>query len=248
MRLQSTPPTSRKLLQPRLRYDVGSTVVPGDRIGSIMTGIRPGMGTYARGGHVYASLVGTLQLRAAAEAEKKEGGGGNDDNSGRIFVVTVSSSKPVASTHVLKVGDVVLAQVSRITTMQCFLVIVALSSSHGGGSGESEGTGVVLRHPCEGTIRREDVRAGASEEVRIQDNYMPGDWVLCRVISLAGDSSSKQKSYFLSTASPELGVVHGTSYCTGATMVPVSWREMECPLSGNKELRKCARPRRLINF
>ena len=56
------------------------------------------------------------------------------------------------------------------------------------------------------------------------------------VISL-GDS----RSYYLSTAENELGVVQAKSSFTGEAMVPVSWQEMACPTTQQRELRKVAK-------
>lgn len=238
--------TPSSVAAPTLRVAVGTTVVPGDRLGTLRD-VLPGLGTRARGGHVYSTVVGTLQVvlrnasdddgTAAATTTTTSGGTGNAK-----FRAVVVSSKPVASTQALKVGDVVLAHVERIATMQCFVVIVAMNNSSTDSPIHSGAGGMILQHPCDGTIRREDVRTGASEQVHIKDNFLPRDWVLCRVISL-GDSSRR---YFLSTASPELGVVHALSASSGKPLVPVSWREMQCPVTGDKELRKCARPRPVV--
>ena len=93
-----------------------------------------------------------------------------------------------------------------------------------------------LSESCSGMIRREDVREFQLDKVQIHTSFRPGDIVLARVISL-GDA----RAYLLSTASPELGVVSAVS-AEAATMVPVSWEEMECPLTKQRELRKVARP------
>lgn len=63
-----------------------------------------------------------------------------------------------------------------------------------------------------------------------------GDVVRARVISL-GD----ERSYYLSTARNELGVVMATSEA-GNVMVPVSWREFEDSVTGTRESRKVAKP------
>ena len=47
---------------PVLRFKEGSTVVPGDRLGTIRQA-RPGIGTYVKGGHIYASLLGSLTIQ-----------------------------------------------------------------------------------------------------------------------------------------------------------------------------------------
>ncbi|XP_018428298.1 PREDICTED: exosome complex component CSL4 isoform X4 [Nanorana parkeri] len=72
--------------------------------------------------------------------------------------------------------------------------------------------------------------------VEVYKCVRPGDIVIGKVISL-GDS---QSSYLLSTAENELGVVVAHSEA-GATMVPISWCEMQCPKTHIKEPRKVAR-------
>ena len=88
----------------------------------------------------------------------------------------------------------------------------------------------------EGAIRMEDIRSGATEQIQIEECFRPNDLVACRIISL-GDP----RRYFLSTAETELGVIKATT-SKGVPMIPVSWKEMECPETGIRELRKCAKP------
>ncbi|PRP87248.1 hypothetical protein PROFUN_01510 [Planoprotostelium fungivorum] len=93
----------------------------------------------------------------------------------------------------------------------------------------------VLREPFAGMIRQQDVRATEIDKVEIYKCFRPGDIVLAEVISL-GDS----RSYFLSTAKNELGVIFAKSVA-GATMVPTSWESMMCPKTKTKEFRKVAK-------
>lgn len=72
--------------------------------------------------------------------------------------------------------------------------------------------------------------------MKIYNSFRPGDIIKAEVISL-GDA----RSYILSTAKNELGVIFATSVA-GATMVPISWQEMQCPKTKAIELRKCAKP------
>ncbi len=58
---------------------------------------------------------------------------------------------------------------------------------------------------------------------------------MAEIISL-GDS----RSYYMSTAKNELGVVLAHS-AAGVAMTPVSWQEMECPVTKSRELRKVAK-------
>merc|ERR1712098_534324 len=97
---------------------------------------------------------------------------------------------------------------------------------------------VVLSEPFRGMIRKEDVRATEKDRVEMYRCFRPGDISLARVISL-GDSIL---GYLVSTAENELGVVIARSE-EGARnpMVPVSWTEMQCPVTYNKEPRKVAK-------
>lgn len=200
---------------PILRYEIGSTVAPGDRLGSLRS-VKSGIGTFVKGGNVYASLLGTLKLTENAEQPP---------------VAQVQGSKPIAALQTLTVGQVTIGRVLRITSMQAFLEILATTSVM---TGET----ILLKEPQQGAIRREDVRTGASEQVKINESFLPGDLVVCRVLAL-GD----QRKYLLTTAAPELGVIYAESSKSGNQMIPSSWKEMTCPESGAKEPRKCARPR-----
>lgn len=87
-----------------------------------------------------------------------------------------------------------------------------------------------------GVVRKQDVRRTDVDGVVMRDCFRPGDVVRCAVLSL-GDS----RAYFLSTAANELGVVGARSGTSGEAMVPVSWQEMACPLTGVVEKRKVAK-------
>lgn len=100
--------------------------------------------------------------------------------------------------------------------------------------------------PNSPTLRRQqDVRAapgasgGGSDSVTggtaLFDVFRPGDVVRAAVLSL-GDA----RSYFLTTAANELGVVHATSLA-GNVMVPASWETMVDPVTQCQEKRKVAR-------
>jgi exosome complex component CSL4 len=204
---------------PTLRFALGSTVVPGDRLGTIRQ-VAPGSGTYVRGGQIYASIVGTLQVEPIEKSSATA-------DSSCCYYAVVQGSKEIASKRVLTTGDVVLGRVLRINNQQAVVEILA-----------KNGVGLLSPLVSEGCIRREDVRTLASEEVVLQDNFLPGDVVLAKILSL-GDT----RRYLLTTAAPELGVVHAVSSVSGKVMVPTSWKEMKCPETGRTELRKVAKPR-----
>lgn len=117
----------------------------------------------------------------------------------------------------------VLARVTRLTPRQATVAILVVDNT-------------VLPQPFQGLIRVQDVRATEKDKVKIAESFRVGDIVRGVVISL-GD----QSSYYLSTASNELGVVMAESE-QGNVMYPVSWREFRDPASGLVETRKVAKP------
>jgi len=92
-----------------------------------------------------------------------------------------------------------------------------------------------LKEAFPGIIRAQEVRATETDKVEIYKCFRPGDIVKAEVISL-GDS----RSYFLSTAKNELGVIFAKSIA-GAAMIPISWEAMICPKTKMKEFRKVAK-------
>ena len=205
---------------PKLRYGIGSTVVPGDRIANIRQ-CKPGDGTYANSnGHIYSCMVGSLTITPVPE-----GGNNNDNKSSPAYQCSVIPRKLPLSSQALSVGQLVVGTITRITPQNAILEISI-----------AENVGPIST--SEGAIRMEDIRTGATEQLVLGNCFQPGDLVVARVVSL-GDS----RRYFLSTAEPELGVIRARR--NGVTMIPVSWKEMECPETGAKESRKCAKP---LNF
>uniref|UniRef100_A0A7S1ZHK5 S1 motif domain-containing protein n=1 Tax=Trieres chinensis TaxID=1514140 RepID=A0A7S1ZHK5_TRICV len=207
---------------PKLRYDPGTPVAPGDRIGGARR-VASGPGTYVRGGNVYASSAGRLKLSSP-------GADGSSASSNPTVSVELFGNKRRASSQVLSVGTIVLGRIARIETRAAYVEIVASAGFEGDPGG-------ALRESHSGMIRREDVRSGVSEEVEMRESFLPGDVVLARIVSL-GDA----RRYGLSTAEGELGVVRAVSASSGQEMRPLNWKEMVCPMTGVKEMRKCARP------
>jgi exosome complex component CSL4 len=203
---------------PTLRYVIGSTVCPGDRLGNIRQ-VQPGSGTYVSKGHIYACLVGALTVHQPTMSD--------DGDDGALLECSVTPNQLPFSAQALSVGQLVVGKIVRISPQNAILEITL--AQHVGN----------LHTPSEGAIRREDIRTGATEQVSLGDYFQPGDLVAAKVISL-GDP----RRYFLSTAEPELGVIRAKSK-DGVTMIPISWKEMECPETGETESRKCAKP---LNF
>jgi len=202
---------------PKLRFEKGSKVAPGDRICAARK-MHPGPGTYIRGGHIFSSVVGKLVLSTSTAAEDKE--------PKNVVSVELERGRQYASSQILTVGKTVLCKILRITMQEATVDVMAADEI---GS---------LREHHGGIIRKENVRIGATEEVQIYESFRPGDFVLAKIISL-GDS----RRYYLSTAENDLGVIQAICSTSGRMMIPVSWREMECPDTKIREPRKCARPK-----
>jgi exosome complex component CSL4 len=71
----------------------------------------------------------------------------------------------------------------------------------------------------------------------MHQSFLPGDVIRCQIVSMGGN-----RTCHVSTARPELGVLIAESRA-GEPMIPISWKEMLCPKTQQKELRKCAKPR-----
>jgi exosome complex component CSL4 len=135
------------------------------------------------------------------------------------------------------VGDLVTLRVTRITPNAANGDILAVN-----------GRPVVGDPPFRAVVRQENVVATEIDKVVMEHCFRPGDLVAAVVASL-GDA----RSFFLSTAAPELGViaaraeppllpVGGAGCEEGEELVPASLAEMVSPASGVRYPRKVARP------
>ena len=267
--------TKRQTL-PRLRYEIGSTVVPGDRIGTSNRGqILPGSGTYQRSGHIFASVVGKLQIneynRSDDSSKKGDEGQDTSEQSSQMFVCSViprqthhpSSSGSLvfqdASSQAMNVGQRIVGKVVRLSP-QSVMIEIHILEGYGRISTNSNGTD--SNNKWEGTIRMEDIKKASNttggngnkssgDLAQISDCFRIGDWVLARIVSLGTDGGSGRRTpYVLSTAEPELGVIRATSSSAAVAassvkssmLIPISWKEMQDPITGIKETRKVARP------
>jgi len=138
-------------------------------------------------------------------------------------VQTLSISK--TRSHAPAPNSIILGSITRLSPLQAVLSITVV-----------DGIPLPSGEDFTGVIRVQDVRATEKDKVKIADCFRGGDVVKGLVISL-GDA----RSYYVTTARNDLGVIFATSEA-GATMDPVSWQEMRCPKTGRIEKRKCAKP------
>ena len=143
---------------------------------------------------------------------------------------TTSTSLPSLSVSALRPpavlpqpGDVVLARVTKINARYASLSILCIGAR-------------LTADPFPAVLRQRDIRSFDVDACDVGRSYRPGDIVRATVLSL-GDA----RSYFVSTAEAELGVVEATS-AAGGKLRPLSWERMECALTGQKEYRKVAKP------
>lgn len=236
---------------------VGSWVTPGDLLGSTLDGMAAGFGCYVLAGQtgIYAGVVG---VKAVTKIESGAAAGSKhavQSPSSARFLVHIEQARQPARLPV--VGDVVTCRVTKINARMASVEILCLHSHHAVAPADAaaaaaspaasaaSASGAALATPAAetylldeslaGTIRQRDVRAHEIDSVEIYRSFRPLDLVRAQVLSL-GDA----RSYFLSTARNDLGVILATSPA-GAPMVPINWEQMQCPLTGTKEYRKVAK-------
>ncbi|KAL1064299.1 hypothetical protein V6Z11_D13G203500 [Gossypium hirsutum] len=201
-------------------------VTPGEVLGRA-TDLKAGKGAYAASHNntIYASLTGFRRIQAPPPA--------SHDKRPTVEVTGHKAHGPVPEP-----GSVVIARVTKVMARTVSADIMCVGPKS-------------VREKFTGIIRQQDVRATEIDKVDMHLSFRPGDIVRAVVLSL-GDA----RAYYLSTAKNELGVVSAESsavLCStttqllfpldtiGATMVPISWTEMQCPLTGQIELRKVAK-------
>lgn len=124
-------------------------------------------------------------------------------------------------------GDVVTAKITVVNQRFAKCLIMCVRDT-------------TLNHFYRGVIRREDVRATETDRLEMYKCFRPGDVVLAKVMPQV-----ELNCYQLTTAENELGVVVAVAKevasTSGTAMVPISWTEMQCPISLVKEPRKVAK-------
>ncbi|XP_065222876.1 exosome complex component CSL4 [Planococcus citri] len=142
----------------------------------------------------------------------------SSDNNNKIVEVHGINEQSVVPAP----GDIVTAKVMVLTQRFCRCLIKCIGDT-------------VLSRPYRAILRKEDIRATEKDHIDMYKCFRPGDIILARVLPM-----TEIHSYHLSTAENELGVVIAYSEA-GIPMIPISWTEMQCPKTHNKELRKVAR-------
>lgn len=210
----------------------GSFVYCGDRLISVNHNgvtIEGGEGVRASNGAWYATLSGHVVISSSDSTEHPQNSNRNSTNAANT--TQSISIKPHQSTVRLPtVNDFVVARITRITSRAAHCIIYSAIT-------KDSPDGQTLREGLPGIIRSRDVRSYEIDSVEMINSYRPGDIIRALVLSL-GDSHS----YYLSTADQQCGVIMAFSAATQqlTPMRPVSWTQMQCPITKVIEQRKVA--------
>lgn len=192
-----------------LPASISAQVLPGQPLPSGPPSAVPSSGVYQRGSSLLSSLIGQPSY---VKPSKKAGA-----------PPLAKVNTPLKPLHSLPEPDaVVLARVTKVSPRQavCSILLVlpdststdpaaaaapaplnlsqALASGASNHAAGEDPAGLDFS----GVIRQQDVRLTETDKVRMGECFRPGDLVRARVVSL-GDA----RSYYLTTASNELGVV-----------------------------------------
>ena len=197
-----------------------SIVTPGQILAPLSTHVA-GPGTHIYEDNILASLTGSTTTERGPSKKDKP---------------TISVVLPTTGLPLPAVNSIILGRVIRVQSRQLIVTIlpVAPSSSTSSLTSYPSFTNDDLQYQA--ILRREDIRAFEKDKIEINEMYRVGDIIRAVVVSL-GD----ERSYYISTAGNEFGVVVARSE-SGNAMAPSSWREMRDVVTGRAEGRKVAKP------
>ena len=158
-------------------------------------------------GGIYAGCVGKASVAPGPEGKR---------------VVSIRSKQPSQHATCAKIGDEVLARVTKIKDETVFMAILSVN-------------GLPTTNKFDGVVKKKDIREKEVDKIQLDLCFIPGDIVKARVCSY-GDSRKIQ----LATVDDDLGVVFAVCARSGHFMVPLSEEEMVCLQTGTKEKRKAA--------
>ncbi|OAF69491.1 Exosome complex component csl4 [Intoshia linei] len=120
-----------------------------------------------------------------------------------------------------KIDSIVVARVDKVEKIRCTCTIFRVDE--------------IQTSLFYGVINRDDVRKTEKDKIQMYNCFRPGDIIMAKVVSLG-----EANMYWLATNSNELGVILAKSKA-GHQMIPISWQEMQCLETFDKEFRKTAK-------
>mmetsp|Transcript_10299 Transcript_10299/g.12859 ORF Transcript_10299/g.12859 Transcript_10299/m.12859 type:complete len:214 (+) Transcript_10299:90-731(+) len=202
-------------------------VVPGDVVGSTSE-LQCGQGCFVRGTSIHASVVGKVLVEKSEDKKVTDNNeGGNqpavlvDSHKPRISILRPQS---LVQEVVPKVGDTVTCKVTKVSPRMANVDILCVGPKAVRGNG------------FRALIRKENVRISEVDKVVITECFRPGDIVRAEVAALG-----TARSFELTTAKNEYGVITAVCSSSKENMIPISWQEMKCPVTNIVEKRKVAK-------
>lgn len=228
---------------------------PGQRICAANDSTIAGLGTYERLGYIFASLAGIVETTTQDKVKISCFSFISLKYHSRSLQNNIISVKALGNKTILPVvGDIVTARVEIVNQRFAKCQIICIGD-------------VLLNRPLRGILRKEDVRATDIDRIEMYKNFRPNDIILAKVIpqieihtfSLSTAENELGvvlgKSYKLTADLLEIiifmkkiyilatprGLAASCSRSSTTPMIPISWLEMQCPLTGIKEPRKVAK-------
>ena len=210
---------------------------------------------------MFASLTGQVMATEQMKIDDTTESNSNE-NDNDTWIVSIEQSQQQTSQSAYakasnsispNIGSLILGRVTRVVRPSYAVVdIIAMlpnetnaqstkqsSPSNNNNEQQQQQPGIIPFHePYAGTLRQNEIKPQSALELDLSECIRPGDIILARIHALGGE-----KEYILSTAETELGVIKAVCESSGYELRPVSYKEMECVVSGVREGRKVAKPR-----
>jgi len=185
-----------------------------------------------RAGHYVHSVADGLYSDAAGVTYVEQ-----DTKQSTLPTVNILPQRNAATLPI--VGQLITARVTRVSLREVRADILLLHTNPTSSTALSlqsftPSLTIPLHESLPAILRTRDIRSYDTDNVDPFTSYAVGDVVRAKVISL-GDA----RAYYISTAHNLLGVAIAYS-SVGSPMIPTSWEQVQCPVTGQKQARKVA--------
>lgn len=214
------PAWDRPSVDDPLTMAASGIALPGQVLAPVSSHVA-GPGTHIYENNIVASLAGNITTYPPAQKKGKP---------------TISVPRDSSQTPLPAVNSVIVGRVIRVQARQLIVSILPIAPGSSTSSLIPYTSITNDDAQYQAILRREDIRAFEKDKIVLNEMYRVGDLIRATIISL-GD----ERSYYISTAGNEYGVVVAVSE-DGNPMVPASWKEMRDVVTGKSEPRKVAKP------
>ena len=200
---------------------MATVAIPGQVLGTTATH-DAGLGTHATEAQIFASISGQVNTSTRSDRGSKA-------------TFSITSREPSSARNRLPVvGSVVTCRITRVQQRQATGSILLLGYDKIDLVPEAFSSND--EYQFQALLRREDVRQSEKDKVVMNEMFRTGDIIRGTVISI-GD----ERTYYINTIGNDFGVVIARSE-SGNAMIASSWKEMQDVVTGQRELRKVAKP------